>query len=67
MSQEGFQEAMSGFYSAVASEDHKGACFMAVCRGKVSEGMCVLSLFAVVNNQNILINVYNVLSWEVDA
>jgi regulator of telomere elongation helicase 1 len=39
MSQEGFQEAMSGFYSAVASEDHKGACFMAVCRGKVSEGL----------------------------
>ena len=38
-SQEGFQEAMSGYYEAVASPDRKGACFMAVCRGKVSEGL----------------------------
>lgn len=38
-SKEGFQEAMNGFYSAMSSEDRKGACFMAVCRGKVSEGL----------------------------
>lgn len=30
---------MSGYYNAVASPDRKGACFMAVCRGKVSEGL----------------------------
>lgn len=30
---------MNGYYSAVASPDRKGACFMAVCRGKVSEGL----------------------------
>ena len=30
---------MTGYYNAVASPDRKGACFMAVCRGKVSEGL----------------------------
>ena len=38
-SKDGFLAVMSGFYSAVADENRRGACFMAVCRGKVSEGL----------------------------
>lgn len=38
-SKEGFVAVMTGYYNAVASPDRKGACFMAVCRGKVSEGL----------------------------
>lgn len=30
---------MNGYYSAIESPDRKGGCFMAVCRGKVSEGL----------------------------
>lgn len=30
---------MNGYYSAISAPDRKGACFMAVCRGKVSEGL----------------------------
>ena len=30
---------MSGYYGAVANPDRRGAIFMAVCRGKVSEGV----------------------------
>jgi hypothetical protein len=33
----------------------------------VRDFIFVLSLFAVVNNQYLSINVYNVLSWEVDV
>ncbi|CAB4007235.1 regulator of telomere elongation helicase 1-like, partial [Paramuricea clavata] len=34
-----FTEAMEGFYEKIRNPDNKGAVFLAVCRGKVSEGV----------------------------
>ncbi|XP_028407284.1 regulator of telomere elongation helicase 1-like [Dendronephthya gigantea] len=34
-----FTEAMEGFYEKVRNPENKGAVFLAVCRGKVSEGV----------------------------
>ncbi|KAB7494881.1 Regulator of telomere elongation helicase 1-like protein [Armadillidium nasatum] len=36
---DGFITAMDGFYEKVRDPNLKGACFLAVCRGKVSEGL----------------------------
>lgn len=38
-SKEGFQAVMTGYYATITEADRKGGCFMAVCRGKVSEGL----------------------------
>ena len=37
--QEGFQAVMTGYYATITEADRKGGGFMAVCRGKVSEGL----------------------------
>lgn len=34
-----FVQTMTDYYARISDSTKKGACFMAVCRGKVSEGL----------------------------
>ncbi|XP_046394978.1 regulator of telomere elongation helicase 1 homolog [Ischnura elegans] len=36
---EGLNSAMNEYYAKIKDPEYRGACFMAVCRGKVSEGL----------------------------
>ncbi|XP_071452899.1 regulator of telomere elongation helicase 1 homolog [Hetaerina americana] len=36
---DGLNSAMNEFYAKIKDPEYRGACFMAVCRGKVSEGL----------------------------
>ena len=50
-SKEGFNTVMTEYYKKIHDPMHKGAIFMAVCRGKVSEGLD----FANANGRAVLI------------
>ncbi|OXU25960.1 hypothetical protein TSAR_015750 [Trichomalopsis sarcophagae] len=50
-SKEGFNNVMTEYYKKIHDPAHKGAIFMAVCRGKVSEGLD----FANANGRAVLI------------
>ncbi|XP_016057722.1 PREDICTED: regulator of telomere elongation helicase 1 isoform X2 [Miniopterus natalensis] len=47
----GFSEVMGAYYSSIASPGSRGAAFLAVCRGKASEGLD----FADVNGRGVVI------------
>lgn len=46
-----FTVAMDGYYACVKNPQHRGAIFMGVCRGKISEGLD----FADANGRAVLI------------